>query len=70
MTPLLNVRQVADQLGVSRATVLRWTARGDLPGFRLPSGALRYRAEDLEDWLGRRSTQEVGSHLAEAPPVR
>jgi excisionase family DNA binding protein len=56
MTALLTARQVADRLGVSAETVLRWTRRGELPGFRLPGGALRFREDELEDWLGRRST--------------
>ncbi len=68
---LLTVREVADILKVSRSTVLRWTQRGELPGLRLPSGALRYREQELEAWLsGRRPTQEDGSHLVEAPPAR
>lgn len=54
--PLLTAREVADQLGVSTETVLRWTRRGDLPAFRLPGGALRYRKADLAQWLDTRAT--------------
>ena len=39
--PLLTARQVAELIGVSSETVLRWTRRGDLPAIRLPGGALR-----------------------------
>ena len=53
---LLTARQVADTLGVSTETVLRWTRRGDLPAIRLPGGAIRYREHDLDDWLARRAT--------------
>jgi excisionase family DNA binding protein len=56
MTSLLTARQVADRLGVSAETVLRWTRRGDLPGFRLPGGALRFREDELDIWLVTRST--------------
>ena len=56
MTALLTARQVADRLGVSTETVLRWTRRGDLPGFRLPGGALRFREDDLAEWLALRAT--------------
>jgi excisionase family DNA binding protein len=56
MTALLTARQVADRLGVSAETVLRWTRRGDLPGFRLPGGALRFREDDLDEWLTLRAT--------------
>jgi excisionase family DNA binding protein len=57
--PLLTARQVAELLGVSAETVLRWTRRGQLPAFRLPGGALRYRAEALEQWLGEHATTDA-----------
>lgn len=53
---LLTARDVADKLGVSTETVLRWTRRGTLPGFRLPGGALRYRETELDEWLSERAT--------------
>lgn len=53
---LLTARQVADTLGLSTETVLRWTRRGDLPAIRLPGGALRYLEHDLDDWLAHRAT--------------
>jgi len=54
---LLTARQVAELLGVSTETVLRWTRRGDLPALRLPGGAIRYREPDLDEWLAARTTQ-------------
>lgn len=54
--PLSTAREIAELLGVSAETVLRWTRRGELPAVRLPSGALRYEAHTLEDWLAGRST--------------
>ena len=48
---LLKVRDVADRLGLSRSTVLRYHAAGILPGFRLPGGALRFREDELDAWL-------------------
>jgi excisionase family DNA binding protein len=53
---LLTARQVADLLGVSAETVLRWTRRGELPGFRLPGRALRFREDEVEAWLQERAT--------------
>ena len=53
---LLTAREVADQLGVSAATVLRWTRQGDLLGFRLPSGAMRYRENEVDAWLEARGS--------------
>jgi excisionase family DNA binding protein len=66
---LLTARQVADRLGVSAETILRWTRRGQLPAFRLPGGALRYRDVDLADWLAEKATscpEPVGEPAAGA----
>ena len=54
--PLLTARDLAEQLGVSSETVLRWTRRGELPAIRLPGGAVRYREDALDRWLIERAT--------------
>jgi excisionase family DNA binding protein len=54
---LLTAREVAEWLGVSTGALLRWTRAGDLPAFKLPGGAIRYRRADVEAWLKRRSTR-------------
>jgi excisionase family DNA binding protein len=53
---LLTAREVAQVIGVSTETILRWTRRGDLPAIRLPGGAIRFREDDLEQWLSHRAT--------------
>jgi excisionase family DNA binding protein len=58
---LLTARELADLLGVSAETVLRWTRRGDLPAIRLPGGAIRFRADELDGWLTERATLGRGS---------
>jgi len=55
---LLTAREVAEQFGVSTETVLRWTRRGDLPAFRLPGGAIRFREDELERWLTDKATAQ------------
>jgi len=35
---LLTCREVAEWLGVTVETILRWHRRGELPGFKLPGG--------------------------------
>jgi excisionase family DNA binding protein len=52
---LLTAREVAERLNVSPSTILRWTRAGVLPGFRLPGGALRYRADEIEAWVEERA---------------
>jgi excisionase family DNA binding protein len=67
---LLTAREVADLLGHSPETILRWTRLGKLPGIRLPSGQLRYRAEAIDEWLAARETQGAGTGDRESPNAR
>jgi excisionase family DNA binding protein len=53
---LLTARELAELLGVSTETVLRWTRRGTLPAIRLPGGAIRFRQDELDAWLDLRAT--------------
>lgn len=68
MARLLTARVVADTLGVSAETVLRWTRRGELPAIRLPGGAIRYDPDTLERWLAQRTVNE--ERPAATPGVR
>lgn len=62
---LLTAREVACRLGVSTETVLRWTRSGELPGFRMPGGALRYDELELDDWLADRATAEADAAIGD-----
>lgn len=48
---LLTARQVAEWLGISTETVLRWARDGDIPSFRLRGRALRFSERELTAWL-------------------
>lgn len=43
----LTTGAVARSCGVSKVTVLRWIAKGDIVAFRLPGGQNRIRREDF-----------------------
>lgn len=68
---LLTAREVAEILALSPETILRWTRAGEIPAFRLPGGALRYREDAIEVWLEKRATAERGSatHPASRRPA-
>jgi excisionase family DNA binding protein len=61
VTALLTSRVVAQRLGVSTETVLRWVRRGELPAIRLPNGGLRFGEQQLEEWLEGRATPAQGA---------
>ena len=61
----MNARELAAMFGVSVETILRWHRSGRLPaGFRLASGVLRWREDELERWL--ESRREVAPIVGEA----
>lgn len=45
---LLKAQDVADRLNTSAETVRRWVREKRLPAVILPSGAMRFRPEDVE----------------------
>ena len=59
MTGLLTAREVAELIGVSTETILRWTRAGKLPAIKLPGGAIRYRETELDEWLSLRATSRA-----------
>lgn len=52
--PLLDAQQAADLLGVCTKTLRKIRHRG-LPYVTLPSGAIRYKPEDIEDFIEGRT---------------
>ena len=65
MERLLTARTISERLGVSVETVLRWRRGGRLPGgFRLATGVLRWREDELNAWLEER--RELASVEREA----
>jgi excisionase family DNA binding protein len=57
---LLTAREVADRLGLSVETVLRWAKRGRLPAIYLSSRAIRFPEDALDTWLDERATPRRG----------
>ncbi|HVE90919.1 MAG TPA: helix-turn-helix domain-containing protein [Actinomycetota bacterium] len=51
MKQLLTVDEVAQLLGVHRATIYRWAETGVLPAIKVGSALLRFDPDVLQDWL-------------------
>jgi excisionase family DNA binding protein len=47
----LSVSQLAEWLGVSKATIYNWRYLGQGPRAVLVGSAVRYRVSDVEEWL-------------------
>ena len=56
---LLTARELAEVLSFSAATIVDWSERGELPGFKV-GGRLRFRESEVLAWLeARRTTSSV-----------
>jgi excisionase family DNA binding protein len=56
---LLTTRELADQVGVTPETILRYVRAGELRGIRLPGtvrGRLRFDPASIDAWLAEHST--------------
>jgi excisionase family DNA binding protein len=67
---LLTARELADRLGVSVETVLRWARRGKLPAVYLSSRAIRFREDDVDTWLEERAAPRRGVRPATPDTAR
>lgn len=47
----LNVSEAAEFLGVSAASLRKWSDQGIVPVYRTPGGQRRYAPADLEEFL-------------------
>ena len=56
MRSYLRVADVADDLGVSARTVLRWIDQGEIEALRLPGGRLRISQTAYSAWQAARMT--------------
>lgn len=56
---LLNVGQAAAYLGVSPASLRKWSDQGLVPVYRTPGGQRRFSTGDLDEF--RRSMREPGA---------
>ena len=56
---VLTSSQAARYLGVSQATIRRWTDAGYLTGYRTPGGQRRFSREQLDDFIA--SLQRTGT---------
>jgi excisionase family DNA binding protein len=68
---LLTAREVADRLGFSVDTILRWTREGRLPAHRISGserGRLRYFEDELDAVIAERAT--MATPAREAPTTR
>lgn len=63
---LLNVGQAADYIGVSAASLRKWSDRGLVSVYRTPGGQRRYVPNDLDDFMRSMRQPESAEDVASA----
>jgi len=63
----LTVSQAANELGVSVATVRRWSNAGFLKGYRTPGGQRRFTRQQIEEFLESLEARPPGTTSAQPP---
>lgn len=63
---LLTARELAELLGFQAGTIVDWSERGELPGYRI-GGRLRFKESEVAEWLERR--RKGPSAAEEVAPV-
>lgn len=66
---IISTKQVAQVLGVSEATVKRWSDAGTLRCFKTPGGHRKFRLRDVKAFLADQSQGEA-PELRVAPPTQ
>jgi excisionase family DNA binding protein len=59
---LLNVGQAAEYLGVSAASLRKWSNDGLVATYRTPGGQRRYARDDLDQFIDSMRETGVGDH--------
>ena len=59
---LLNVGQAADYLGVSAASLRKWSNDGLVPTYRTPGGQRRYARDDLDTFIDSMREPSPGAY--------
>ena len=59
---LLNVGQAAEYVGVSAASLRKWSNEGLVTVYRTPGGQRRYSREDLDRFMSSMREASPGDH--------
>lgn len=69
MERLLNIDEVSEILGVTRATIYSWTSRNRIPHIKLSKRLLKFRYKEIMDWIAEKSVTTNPAPQAEKKNV-
>lgn len=57
MEKLLNIDELAEILGVAKATIYSWTSQNKIPHIKLGKRLLKFREQEVMDWVSKKSVR-------------
>ena len=63
---LLNIDELSEWLGIEKSTIYAWTSKQNIPHIKLGPKVLRFRLNEVIDWLSEKSVSpkpEVGNQI-------
>ncbi len=58
MYKLLNIDELTEILGVTKATIYSWTSQNKIPHIKLSKRLLKFREDEIMKWLENKSIHE------------
>lgn len=55
MEKLLDIDEVSEMLGVTKATIYSWTSQNKIPHIKLSKRLLKFRETEIMTWIAARS---------------
>jgi len=61
MEKLLSIDDLTEMLGVTKATIYSWTSQNKIPHIKLSKRLLKFRENDIIDWISKKSINAESS---------
>jgi excisionase family DNA binding protein len=55
MKKLLDIVELSEILGVTKATIYSWTSQNKIPHIKLTKRLLKFREDEIMEWISQRS---------------
>jgi excisionase family DNA binding protein len=55
MERLLDIRELSEMLGVTKATIYSWTSQNKIPHVKLSKRLLKFREKEIKNWIAEKS---------------
>jgi excisionase family DNA binding protein len=65
MERLLDIGEVSEMLGVTKATIYSWTSKNKIPHVKLSKRLLKFKEQEIRDWIAGKTVTANSTRPAE-----